>query len=77
MNIKNENGSLIMRFEHHHGRYATLEPLGGNRFYCTYNDPLYGRQKLQFTVKGNKVKALTVTVSDFVEFTPYEFIKIK
>ena len=77
MNIKNENGNLIMRFEHHHGRYATLEPLGGNRFYCTYNDPLYGRQKLQFTVKGNKVKALTVTVSDFVEFTPYEFIKIK
>jgi hypothetical protein len=77
MNIKNENGKLIMRFEHHHGRYATLEPLGDNRFYCTYNDPLYGRQKLQFTVKGNKVKALTVTVSDFVEFTPYEFIKVK
>ena len=76
MNIKNENGTLIMRFEHHKGRYGTLEPLGGNRFFCTYNDPLYGRKKLEFTVSGNKVKSLTVKVADFVEFTPYEFIKI-
>jgi hypothetical protein len=51
--------------------------LGGNRFFCTYNDPLYGMKKLEFTVTGTKVKSLTVRVADFVEFTPYEFIKIK
>jgi CubicO group peptidase (beta-lactamase class C family) len=77
MNIKTEEGKLIMRFEHHKGRYGTLEPLGGNRFFCTYNDPLYGMKKLEFTVAGKKVKSLTVRVADFVEFTPYEFIKIK
>jgi len=77
MNIKIENGKLIMRFEHHPGRYGTLEPLGGNRFFCTYSDPLYGMKKLKFTVENNKVKALTVRVADFVEFTPYEFKKIK
>lgn len=77
MNMKLENGKLVMRFEHHKGRYGTLEPLGGNRFFCTYSDPLYGRKKLEFTVQGGKVKSLTVKVADFVEFTPYEFMKIK
>ena len=77
MNIKIEGGKLIMRFEHHQGRYGTLEPLGGNRFFCTYNDPLYGMKKLEFTVANKKVKSLTVKVADFVEFTPYEFIKTK
>lgn len=77
MNIKLENAKLIMRFEHHKGRYGTLEPLGGNRFFCTYNDPLYGKKKLEFNVAAKKVKSITVKVADFVEFTPYEFIKIK
>lgn len=77
MNITIENGKLIMRFEHHKGRYGTMEPLGGNRFFCTYNDPLYGMKKLAFTVENKKVKSLTVKVADFVEFTPYEFKKIK
>ena len=75
MDIKNENGKLIMRFEHHKGRYGTLEPLGGNRFLCTYSDPLYGVKVLPFTVVNGKVKSVTVTVADFVEFTPYEFMK--
>ncbi|MBK8952746.1 MAG: serine hydrolase [Chitinophagaceae bacterium] len=54
MNIKMEDHKLIMRFEHHKGRYGTLEPLGGNRFFCTYNDPLYGMKKLEFTVVNKK-----------------------
>lgn len=77
MNIKLEEGKLIMRFEHHKGRYGTLEPLGGNRFFCTYSDPLYGMKKLQFTVENKKVKSLTVRVADFVEFTTYDFMKVK
>ncbi len=77
MNIKLENGKLIMRFEHHKGRYGTMEALGGNRFFCTYNDPLYGMKKLEFAVAKGKVKSLEVKVADFVEFTTYDFIKIK
>jgi CubicO group peptidase (beta-lactamase class C family) len=77
MNIKIEEGKLIMRFEHHKGRYGTLEALGGNRFFCTYSDPLYGMKKLEFTVANKTVKSLTVKVADFVEFTPYEFKKVK
>ncbi len=77
MNIKMDNGKLVARFEHHSGRFATLEPLGGNRFLCTYSDPLFGIKVLPFTVANGKVKSVTVTVADFVEFTPYEFIKTK
>ena len=77
MTIKTEEGKLVMRFEHHKRMFGTLEALGGNRFFCTYSDPLYGRKKLEFTVQAGKVKSLTVRVADFVEFTPYEFMKIK
>ena len=77
MSIQLENGDLIMRFEHHPGRYSKLEALGGNRFLSTWNDPLYGVKVLPFTVEDGRVKSLTVRVADFVEFTPYEFIKMK
>ncbi|OQP67168.1 hypothetical protein A3860_02065 [Niastella vici] len=75
MTIANENGKLIARFEHHHGRFATLEPLGGNRFLATFNDPLYGIREWPFTTDKGKVRSVTVTVDDFVEFTPYEFYR--
>lgn len=77
MNIKLEKDELIMRFEHHPNRYSKLEALGGNRFLSTWNDPLYGVKVLPFTVDNGKVKSLIVRVADFVEFTPYEFIKTK
>ncbi|MBL0152480.1 MAG: serine hydrolase [Chitinophagaceae bacterium] len=77
MNIKEEKGKLIMRFEHHHDMYGSMEPLGGNRFFCTYSSAIYGRKKLEFTVENNKVKSLRVRVADFVEFTPYDFEKVK
>ncbi len=75
MNISVESGQLIMRFEHHHKMYGVLEPLGGNRFLCTYSSPLYGMKRLTFQVENNKVTSLRVRVADFVEFTPYDFIK--
>lgn len=75
MTIAIENGKLIARFEHHKGRFATLEPLGGNRFLATFNDSLYGIEEWPFTIANKKVQSVTVTVDDFVEFTPYEFYK--
>ena len=75
MTIRSENGKLVARFEHHKGRYATLEPLGGNRFLATFSEALYGIKEWPFTVQNGKVKSVTVTMADFVEFTPYEFYK--
>jgi hypothetical protein len=76
MKIAMENGEMIMRFEHHSGRYSHLEPLGGNRFLSTWNDPIYGVRVLPFKVGKGKVRSVTVRVGDFIEFTPYEFVKV-
>lgn len=86
MNIALQNGKLVATFEHHKGRYAELEALGGNRFLASFNDPLFGIKVWPFSIENarvngavgqGKVKSVTVTVADFVEFTPYEFYKTK
>jgi CubicO group peptidase (beta-lactamase class C family) len=75
MTLKVDGNKLVASFEHHKGRLATLEALGGNRFLATFNDPLYGIKEWPFTIENGKVKSVRVTVADFVEFTPYEFYK--
>ena len=75
MIIALEDKKLVARFEHHKGRFAMVEPLGGNNFLATFNDPLYGIKEWPFTTANGKVRSVTVTVADFVEFTPYEFYK--
>jgi CubicO group peptidase (beta-lactamase class C family) len=75
MKIAMENGKLVARFQHHPGRLAVLEALGGKRFLATFNDPLYGIRVWPFSIENGKVRSVTVTVADFVEFTPYEFYK--
>jgi CubicO group peptidase (beta-lactamase class C family) len=77
MNITRENEKLVARFEHHKGRYAELELLSPGRFLATFNDPLYGTKVWDFTINNGKIRSVTVRVADFVEFTPYEFYKIK
>lgn len=77
MTIELKNGKLVATFEHHKGRWADLETLGGNRIYAIFNDPLYGRKVWPFTVENGKVISVTVRMADFVEFTPYEFYKVK
>lgn len=77
MSISLESGKLVARFEHHKGRFAELGALGGNRFFAVFNDPLYGRKVWPFDTENGQVKSVTVTVADFVEFTPYVFVKIK
>jgi CubicO group peptidase (beta-lactamase class C family) len=77
MNIVVREGKAIATFEHHKGRFATVESLGGNRYLAQFNDPLYGTKVWPFKIESGVVKSVTVTVADFVEFTPYEFVKIK
>lgn len=77
MQVTMKENKLVATFEHHSGRFAELGALGGSRFFAEFNDPIYGKKVWPFTVKDGKVSSVTVTVADFVEFTPYEFIKIK
>lgn len=75
LQIEKQGEALQVSFEHHPGLSATLEPMGGNRFLCTYNNPLYGVKVWPFAIEGGKVKSCTLRVNDFIEFLPYEFAK--
>ena len=75
---RGENGNdLEIRFEHHPKMYAKLQPLGGNRFYVTFSDPVFGKAIFPFTVKDGKVTNLRVKVADFVEYNAYDFRKVE
>ncbi|TDX01143.1 serine hydrolase [Dinghuibacter silviterrae] len=66
---------LLVRFEHHPDLSATLDYMGGDKFLMTYSNPAYGIFPTPFTIKGGKVKSVTVKASDFVEYDPYVFVK--
>jgi CubicO group peptidase (beta-lactamase class C family) len=72
-----ENNDLEIRFEHHPRMYAHLQPLGGNRFYVTFSDPVFGKAVFPFTVQNGRVTGVRVKVADFVEYNPYEFRKVQ
>ena len=75
MNVVQEGGELKMKFAHHPNMYAKLESLGGNRFYATFSDPEFSKAVFPFHVENGRVRSVTVKVADFVEYTPYEFVK--
>ena len=75
MSVVMENKELRMKFSHHPNMYAKLEPLGGNRFYVIFSDPIFSKAVFPFKVENGKVTGVTVKVADFVEYNPYEFVK--
>jgi CubicO group peptidase (beta-lactamase class C family) len=72
--LKANGRQLEAQFEHH-TMTALLAPLGGNRFLCTYSDRIMGIKVWPFELKNGKIVGFTLTVNDFLEFTPYEFVK--
>lgn len=75
MEIKLEKGKAIMTFEHHPNLKGNLEYLDGNNFVCNYSSAMYGVKEIPFKVEGGKVLSCSVTVNDFIDFMPYEFVK--
>ncbi|TSJ43608.1 serine hydrolase [Mucilaginibacter corticis] len=70
------NNDLEARFEHHPKMFAKLQPLGGNRFFATFSDPIYGRSVIPFTFQNGRITGVKIKVADFVEADPYDFKKI-
>ena len=70
-----ETNDLEIRFEHHPKMFAKLQPLGGNRFFATFSDPVFGKAVFTFRTQSNKATGVQVKVADFIEYTPYEFVK--
>jgi CubicO group peptidase (beta-lactamase class C family) len=73
---RGENNDLEMRFEHHTKMFVHLQPLGGNRFYATFSDPIYGKAVFPFAFKNGQITSVRIKVDDEVEHDPYDFRKV-
>jgi CubicO group peptidase (beta-lactamase class C family) len=74
--LKAEGGALRLTLEHHPAGGAVLEPLGGSRFLCTFDDPTLGTGLITtFETEGKQVRAMMLKAADFVEYDPYRFVK--
>ncbi len=73
--IKENNGQLLLTFEHHPKLSATVGYLRGNLFLCVFNNPLFGKSVMPFKIENGKVVGMTLKVADFIEKTTYDFSK--
>lgn len=73
---RGETNTLEVRFEHHPKMFVKLEPLGGNRFYATFSEPIYGKTVIPFTFQSGRITGIRIKVSDAVETDAYEFKKV-
>jgi CubicO group peptidase (beta-lactamase class C family) len=76
MVTRGEGNDLEMRFEHHPKMYVHLQPLGGNRFYATFSDPIYGKAVFPFVFQNGRITGVRVRIDKAVESDPYDFKKI-
>ena len=72
---RGEGNDLEMRFEHHPKMFVRLQPLGGNRFYATFSEPIYGKAVFPFTFSNGRITGVRVKVDDEVERGAYLFTK--
>jgi CubicO group peptidase (beta-lactamase class C family) len=75
--IKLEKNNLNIHFSNHPNLIGKLEYLKNDVFLCTYSDPAMGIVEIPFRVENDRISGLTLHVADFVEFTPYIFVKNK
>ena len=75
--IKLENNNLNIYFSNHPNLVGRLEHLQYDNYLCTYSIPTFGITEMPFKIENNTVINATLTVADFIEFTPYEFKKVK
>ncbi|MFD2872678.1 serine hydrolase [Mucilaginibacter ximonensis] len=77
MTITEGEGNVLEgRFEHHPKMFVKMQPVGGNRFFATFSDPIYGKTVFPFSTQGGRISGVRVKVDDFVEQDPYEFKKV-
>jgi CubicO group peptidase (beta-lactamase class C family) len=73
--LKADGNALVLTLEHHSNLTARLEHVSGDRFLCTYSQPLWGIRVFPFITEKGRVKSFTLSVADFLEFTTYDFVK--
>ena len=74
--ITKADKGLSISFEHHSHLKGVLKPAGNNLFICYYDPISWGVKEIPFVVEDGKVKSVTITINDFIDFLPYEFTKL-
>ncbi len=73
--VKAEDGKLNIHFSNHPKLIGRLEHMQNDTYLCSYSDPTFGIVEIPFRIENESVTGLTLRVADFVEFTPYEFVR--
>ncbi|MCX6164174.1 MAG: DUF3471 domain-containing protein, partial [Ignavibacteriae bacterium] len=60
--IKNENGKLVIHFSRHPFLLGALYPKGGNSFLCEYSHPGWGMKVIDFNVENGKSVSVKIKV---------------
>lgn len=73
--ITAKENSLYVKFNNHANLSAILQYMDHNDWLLTYNNIAFGIFATNFTIENNKIVAVTIKASDFVEYDPYTFTK--
>jgi len=74
--VKLEKKQLVIHFQHHN-MTAILEYMDDTNFLCTYSDPEFAIKEVPFLLEEGKVKQMTLTCNDFIDFMTYDFMKVQ
>jgi hypothetical protein len=75
--VKKEDGKLVIHFSRHPFLYGILLPLGANSFFCKYSHPGWGVKVIDFVVENGMSKSVKIKVNDNIDFMEYIFEKMK
>lgn len=75
IDIQLDKNTLVIDFSNHPNLTATLQHIKDDRFLCTFSDAIFGIVEVPFVVDNGRVQQFTLKVADYIERTPYKFVK--
>ncbi|TND10599.1 MAG: beta-lactamase [Bacteroidetes bacterium] len=75
ISIEEKNGVLVMSMQHHPKIGAILEYRDGNTLLCTYKNPVFGIRVTPFEIADKKLRSVTLSANEFLDYGTYEFVK--
>ncbi len=75
VDVRKEEDGLRMHFSAHPSLVGVLTHQSGDRFICTFSDPIFGRSIVPFTVTEGRAVSFVLTVDPWVDPTEYVFTR--
>jgi len=77
INIIAKEGALLMKFQHHATLEGEMHFMEEGKFLCSFNQSIYGKIVIPFTIENGEVKGMEFSVDENVEPHSYDFDKIE